>query len=189
MKQYQYFKEQWISKIVSASAQCKMLKAVLVLFLLLFQVSAKAQFIKINLDIPAKAGLAEIAPLVFNTQFDSVTSKQMLIGTSVLCISGAENMQVQATLTYSDFLRSEIGDSIKMNASMAYRNDGVSELPGTNKGCFFNFPLSSCGLLIQSIKNYPVELNAYIFIRATSPLLLKSKQIYVGNIDLMLEYN
>jgi len=188
MKQYQYIRHNRISRIISATAQCRILKVAFVLIVVLFQISATAQFIRINLDIPTKTGQTELVPFNFSLQSD-INGTQMLGGTSVLCISGAENLQVQATLSHSDFLRSEMGDALKLNASLAFRNDGISKPPGINTGQTATFPLSNSRLIIQSIKNYPDVLNAFIFIHATAELPPSTKYTYEGDINLKIEYN
>jgi hypothetical protein len=189
MKQYKYIEYNRSFRFVSDAAQRWLLIAFIVLLTTLSSIPANAQFIKINLEIPTKMGQTEIEPINFSIQSDINTGLETLEGSSVLCISGVENLQIQAALNFSSFLSNEMGDELKFYATLAFRNDGISKAPGIDTGCLASFPLSNSGRIIENIKGNPVVLNAYIFIHATAELPKLTKYTYVGDINLKIEYN
>jgi len=151
--------------------------------------SGHAQFITLKLDIPAKTGQTEIVPFEMHSTTNTNTGQQTLNGTTVICISGAENFIVQAFLSHSDSLRNELGLAIPFSAYMAYRNDGNSKPPGTDANHQASFPLSNSGRIIENMKNSPQVLEAFIFIHVRAVIPKITTSTYVGFINFNIEYN
>jgi hypothetical protein len=156
---------------------------------MLCYISAGAQFVRINLDVPTKYELSEITPLTLTLQTNTESGIPVLKGTAVLSLSAPENVHILATLVVPDSLRDEQGNIIRFKASLAFRNDGKNEPPGTNAGKRAFFQLSDCSRIFKYIKNAPQELNAYLFIHAIMELSQCIKTTYIGILDLNIEYN
>ena len=183
MKQYQLF--------ILCSKKIEHLPSgiLILLLIVLLPFSGHAQFITLKLDIPAKTGQTEIVPFEMHSTTNTNTGQQTLNGTTVICISGAENFIVQAFLSHSDSLRNELGLAIPFSAYMAYRNDGNSKPPGTDANHQASFPLSNSGRIIENMKNSPQVLEAFIFIHARAALPKNTTSTYVGFINFKTEYN
>jgi hypothetical protein len=171
---------------VSFTVLLKFAIAVTCLFVLLFPSRAMAQFININLEIHPKAGLSDD----FSTDFVMTRDKNnSLSGTGYLTIGGSENMYVIATLSSSDSLRNQNGDAVFFNSNFSYRNDGINELPGIDEGKHTFFPLSNSGRTIEYMKDNPVMLYAYFFIRVNCGLPQQINTVYRGDLYFSVEYN
>jgi len=183
MKQYQLF--------ILCSKKIEHLPSgiLILLLIVLLPFSGHAQFITLKLDIPAKTGQTEIVPFEMHSTTNTNTGQQTLNGTTVICISGAENFFVQAFLSHSDSLRNELGQAIPFTVSLAYRNDGNSKPPGTDANHQASFPLSNSRRIIENMKNSSQVLDAFIFIHAGAALPKVPTSTYVGFINFKIEYN
>lgn len=159
------------------------------LFIGVFPFITNAQFIKIDIEIPAKTGVSDMETTDFNWPIDNNQSQQELEGSYSLTISSAENLQVLAILTHSDYLINESGSSVKLNAVLAYRNDGKNRPPKANATDHAQFPMSNSGLLIDNMKNSPEVLYAYLMVYTTIERPKRSGTTYSGDIKLTIEYN
>jgi len=189
MKNYHHRIHHRIFSPCSKSLEYGLLKSFIMLLMVILSFSGHAQFITLKLDIPPKTGQTQIVPFEMNTTTDINTGQQTLYGTTVFCISGAENLFVLATLTHSDSIRNKMGNAVPFSAYMAYRNDGISKPTGIDANYQAFFPLSNSGRIIENIKNSPQVLNAFIFIYATAELPKITRSTYVGFIDFNIEYN
>ena len=187
MKQYQYKRHKRI--FGSATAQRRLLGAVLVLLTALFPLRASAQYFKLSLEIPPKTGQTEVNSFAFSQKSNINPAIESFGGNGLLCISGVENLQVLATLIHSDSLRNETGHAIPFIAKLAFRNDGQSQLPGTDAGPVASFPLNDSWRIIEYIEGHPKVLNAYIFIHVTASIPKLTKSAYSGALNLIIEYN
>ena len=163
--------------------------AVCALFMVLFMFNANAQFIKIDIDIPAKTGVSDMETSDLNWQPNMNQSQQDVEGTYSLTISSAENLQVMAILKHSEFLLNGAGSAIKLTAVLAYRNDGKNKPPKANASDSAVFPMSNSGLLINNMKDSPQVLNAYLMVYTTIEKPNISGTNYTGDIRLTIEYN
>lgn len=161
----------------------------LLLLLLLFPFTANAQFIKIDIDIPAKTGVSDMETSGQTWQTDINQSQQELDGSYALTLSSAENLQVVAILKYSDYLINASGLGVKLTAVLAYRNDGKNRPTKANASDRAQFPMSNSGLLIDNMKDSPEVLNAYLMVYTTIERPKVSGTTYTGDILLTIEYN
>jgi len=159
------------------------------LFLGVFPLIATAQFIKIDIDIPAKTGVSDMETSEFNRPIDMNQNQLILEGAYSLTISSAENLQVLATLIHSEYLINEAGDAVKLSALLAYRNDGKNRPPRANASDRVAFPMSNSGLLIDQMKDSPDFLYAYLVVYTTIDRPKNSGTTYVGDLKLTIEYN
>ena len=189
LKKHHNIKQYMIFSLCSKKVERNLSWAIIVLLIVLLPFSGHAQFITLKLDIPAKTGQTEIVPFEMHSTTNTNTGQQMLNGTTVICISGAENFIVQAFLSHSDSLRNEFGQAIPFYVSLAYRNDGISKPPGTEANHQASFPLSNSGRIIENMKNSPQVLEAFIFIHASAALPNVTTPTYVGFINFKIEYN
>jgi len=189
MKEYHYIKHNSIFSKRSKTAEHSLIRIFIMLLMVLLSFSCYAQFISLKLDIPPKTGQSQIVPFEMYITTDIATGQQTLCGTTVFCISGAENFFVLATLSHSDSLRNKMGHAIPFSAFLAYRNDGISKPPGIEANHEASFPLSNSGRIIENITNLPQVLNAFIFIQATAELPKITESTYVGFINFNIEYN
>lgn len=160
-----------------------------IVFIALYPFFTFAQFIKIDIEIPAKTGVSDMETTDFNWPVDDNQSQQELERSYSLTISSAENLQVLAILTHSDYLINESGSSVKLNAVLAYRNDGKNRPPKANATDRAQFPMSNSGLLIDNMKNSPEVLYAYLMVYTTIERPKRSGTTYEGDIKLTIEYN
>lgn len=149
----------------SATVQHSMLWATMGLCMALFPFSVFAQYVAVRFNIPVKIGVSNIAPFQLSLKPADIHA---LAGTCVMCITGAENMQVLATLTSSDSIRNEQGHALPFTADLAFRNDGQSQPPGRDAGYRAFFPLSNSGRIADNKKDLSQVLNAYLFIRGNT---------------------
>jgi len=163
--------------------------ATCVLFLMLLPFTANAQFIKIDIDIPAKTGVSDMETSEQIWQPDLNQIQQELDGTFALTISSAENLQVIATLKHSEYLINASGFSVKLNAVLAFRNDGKNSPPKAKASDRVQFPMSNSGMLIDNMKDSPQVLNAYLMVYTTIERPKISGTTYTGDILLTIEYN
>lgn len=159
------------------------------LFLIFFPFTTMAQFIKIDIDIPAKTGVSDMEISGQNWQSDYNQNLQELEGSYSLTISSAENLQVLAILRHSDYLINASGIGIKLDAVLAYRNDGKNKPPKANASDRAQFPMSNSGMLIEYMKDSPQVLNAYIVVYTTIERPKISGTTYKGDLLLTIEYN
>ena len=159
------------------------------LFFVLLPFTANAQFIKIDIDIPAKTGVSDMESSEQNWQSNLSQNLQEMDGTYALTISSAENLQVIATLKHSEYLINAAGSGVKLTAVLAYRNDGKNKPPKANASDRAEFPMSNSGLLIDNMKDSPQVLNAYIVVYTTIERPKISGTTYTGDILLTIEYN
>jgi len=160
-----------------------------VLFFVLLPCTVNAQFIKIDIDIPAKTGVSDVEASEQNWQSDVSQTQAALDGTFALTISSAENLQVLATLKHSDYLINASGSGVKLTAVLAFRNDGKNKPPKANASDRAEFPMSNSGLLIDNMKDSPEVLNAYLMVYTTIERPKLSGTAYIGDIHLTIEYN
>jgi len=160
-----------------------------VLVMILFPFKVNAQFIKIDIDIPAKTGISDMESSEQNWQSNVNQSLQEMDGTYALTISSVENLQVIATLKHSEYLINAAGSGVKLTAVLAYRNDGKNKPPKANASDRAEFPMSNSGLLIDNMKDSPQVLNAYIVVYTTIERPKISGTTYTGDILLTIEYN
>jgi len=160
-----------------------------VLFMVLLPFTVNAQFIKIDIDIPAKTGVSDMETSEQSWQSNLNQNLQELEGSYALTISSAENLQVIATLKHSDYLINASGSGVKLTAVLAYSNDGKNKPPKENASDIASFPISNSGLLIDNMKDSPQVLNAYIIVYTTIEKPLISGTTYTGDIRLTIEYN
>ncbi len=160
-----------------------------VLFFVLLPCTVNAQFIKIDIEIPAKTGVSDMEASQQNWQADASQTQAALDGTFALTISSAENLQVLATLKHSDYLINASGSGVKLTAVLAYRNDGKNKPPKANASDQVEFPMSNSGLLIDYMKDSPEVLNAYLMVYTTIERPKVSGTTYIGYILLTIEYN
>ncbi len=161
----------------------------LVLFLVMFSLTANAQFIKIDIDIPAKTGVSDMETSEQSWQNAINQSQQELDGTYALTLSSAENLQVLAILKHSDYLINASDLGVKLTAVLAYRNDGKNKPPKANARDRAQFSMSNSGLLIDNMKDSPGVLNAYLVVYTTIERPKVSGTTYIGDIILTIEYN
>ena len=159
------------------------------LILLLLPFTANAQFIKIDIDIPAKTGVSDMEISGQSWQNEYNQNLQELDGSYSLTISSAENLQVLATLKHSEYLINASGAGVKLTAVLAYRNDGKNKPPKANTSDRVQFPMSNSGLLIDNMKDFPQVLSAYLVVYTTIERPKASGTTYTGDIFLTLEYN
>lgn len=160
-----------------------------ILFIGMFSSITNAQFIRIDIDIPAKTGVSDMEASSQNWTLDLNQSQQVLEGTYALTISSAENLQVLATLKHSEYLINEAGDAVKFSAVLAYRNDGKNKPTRANASNDAAFPMSNSGLLINYMKDLPEVLYAYLMVYTTIDRPKNSGTTYMGDLKLIIEYN
>jgi hypothetical protein len=163
--------------------------SIVICALILIPFIANAQFIKIDIDIPAKTGVSDMEISEQNWQTDYNQNLQELDGSYSLTISSAENLQVLAILKHSDYLINASGIGVKLTAVLAYRNDGKNKPSKVNTSDSVQFPMSNSGLLIDNMKGSPQVLNAYIMVYTTIEKPKTSGTTYTGDILLTIEYN
>ena len=151
--------------------------------------SVVAQFFRINIVIPPTTEQVLVKPFDMVQRSGIESGMEVLDGNAVLQLSGAENIQVQARLVHSGSLRNAAGHMLPLVSTLAYRNDGQSEPPGTIVGRTATFPLSDSGRVIRYMKGYPAVLNAYLFVSVQAAIPLISTSPYKGNVQLIIEYN
>lgn len=159
------------------------------LLMVLMPFAANAQFIKIDIDIPAKTGVSDMETSVQSWQSDLNKSQTSLDGTYALTLSSAENSQILATLKHSDYLINAAGTGVKLSAVLAYRNDGKNKPPKENASDRVQFSMSDSGLLIDAMKDSPDVLYAYLMIYTSIELPKISGTTYIGEMQLTIEYN
>jgi len=159
------------------------------LILVLFSMTANAQFLKIDIEIPAKTGVSDMETSESNWQSNLNQSQQLLDGAYSLTISSAENLQVLAILKHSDNLINASGSGVKLTAVLAFRNDGKNKPQKSNASDRAQFPMSNSGLLIDNMKDSPQVLNAYLMVYTTIERPKISGTTYTGDIQLTIEYN
>ena len=165
---------------------------VLAFYLLVMIVSPNnlsAQFININIDIPAKSGVSDLESSDMDWKSVVNSNRRELESTFTLTISSAENVQVMAILKHSDYLISPSGSAIKLNAALAYRNDGQDKPKKVISSDVVVFPMSDSGLLIDYMKDSPQLLQAYLMVFTTLERPVSNNEIYTGDIVLTIEYN
>lgn len=160
-----------------------------VLFLTLLPVTTNAQFIKIDIEVPAKTGVSDLETSEQKWQLDLNKNKQELDGTYALTISSAENLRILATLKHSDYLINASGIGVKLNAVLAYKNDGKNKPTKANSSDKAEFSISDSGLLIENMKESPQVLNAFLMVYTSIERPKISGTIYTGDILLTIEYN
>lgn len=160
-----------------------------ILFVGVLPFIANAQFIKIDIDIPAKTGVSDMEASDFSRPLDNKQNQQELEATYSLTISSVENMQVLAKLKHSDYLINESGAKVKLDAVLAFRNDGKNKPPKANASDIVQFPMSNSCLLIDNMKNPPDVLYAYLMIYTTIERPKRSGSTYLGDLKLTIEYN
>lgn len=168
---------------------CCMKGAAIVLFLMFFPLMANAQFININIDIPTKTGVSEMetSEPIWKPNNDPVVRE--LESSYNLTLSSSENLLVMASLRHSDYLQNESGSLVKLEATLAYRNDGVNKLQRAGTNDLVIFPMSNSGLLIENMKGNHQNLNAFLMIFTTTEMPKEVKGLYTGEISLKIEYN
>jgi hypothetical protein len=159
------------------------------LFLVLFSFTANAQFIKIDIDVPAKTGVSDLETSDQSRNQDLNKNAQELDGTYGLTLSSAENLRILATLKHSDYLINASGIGVRLTATLAYKNDGKSRPVKANASDKVEFPISDSGLLIDNMKDNPQELTAYLMVFTSIEKPKISGSIYFGEILLTIEYN
>lgn len=159
------------------------------LILALLPLNSYAQFIKIDIDIPAKTGVSDMEASEQNWQSNFNQNQQELEGTYALTISSAENLMVVATLKHSEFLINSSGSAVKLTAVLAYRNDGKNKPPKANASDSAEFPMSNSGLLIDDMKDSPQVLSAYLVVYTTIERPKSNGTTYFGDMLLTIEYN
>jgi len=165
---------------------------ILAFFMLVMVVSPSnlaAQFININIDIPAKTGVSDLESSEMDWQSVLNNNRKEMEGSYALTISSAENVQVMAILKHSDYLISPSGSAIKLNAALAYRNDGQDKPKKVISSDVVVFPMSDSGLLIDYMKDSPQLLQAYLMVFTTLERPVSNNEIYTGDIVLTIEYN
>jgi len=151
-----------------------------------------AQFININLEIPAITSFTKSAPLSLRLQPDPFTGQQTLTGTVPINLSASENLHLQVMVQATDSLKNEQGHSLPLRVNFAYRNDGNHELPASGwnvSGKFVGFPMSNTGLLIGNMRGPPALLQAWLFISVSAGLPQYINTTYVGSIYVNIEFN
>ena len=148
-----------------------------------------AQFININIDIPAKSGVSELESSDMDWQSVMNNNQQQLEGTYTLTISSAENVQIMAILKHSDYLISASGAAIKLGTVLAYRNDGEKKSKIADSSDVAVFPMSNSGLLIDYMKDTPQLLKANLMVYTTIERPKLKNSIFTGDIVLTIEYN
>jgi hypothetical protein len=159
------------------------------LFLLSFSFAANAQFIKIDIEVPAKTGVSDLETSEQNRLQDLNKNKQELDGTYGLTISSVENLRILAILKHSDYLINASGTGVKLTATLAYKNDGKNKPVRANASDKAEFPISDSGLLIENMKDSPQVLNAYLMVYTSIERPVVSGSVYIGDILLTIEYN
>lgn len=169
--------------------QSRKLRLAIAMLLFLFSFSTYAQFVNINIEIPSKIGQTLMMPLELYLKTDVNTGRQIFSGKGILSITGDENFQVLVSLTHSDSLIDNDGVKVPFKVDLAYRNDGIDQLPGLEVNKSASFPLSNAGKIIENMRNSTNVLNAYLFINANTGQLINKKTTYVGDINLKIECN
>lgn len=148
-----------------------------------------AQFIRIDIDIPAKTGVSDMETTDLNWSSTDSHSQQLLEGSYALTLSSSENLQVIAILNHSEYLINDAGSAIPLSAVLAFRNDGQNKPPREKASDQVEFPMSNSGLLIENMKDEPQVLNAHIMVFTSIDKPAISSSIYQGDIRLTIEYN
>lgn len=162
--------------------------AIMGLLISFYPFKAIAQFIKIDIDVPAKTGLSNMDPIVLNQQPNFNSGMQEFGGTFAITISSSENLYIIASLVHSDSLYNDLGATIKFNTTLSFRNDGSNKSPKNDSGQLAVFPMSDSGKLLENMNGSLQLLNAYIFINANTEQAKFSNTTYYGDIKLTIEY-
>jgi len=159
------------------------------LFLLTISFATQAQFIKIDIEVPAKTGVSDLETSEQSWQQDPNKNQQELDNTYALTISSAENLRIFAILKHADYLINASGNGVRLTAELAYRNDGKNKPVRVNSSDKAEFPISDSGLLIENMKDDPQVLNAYLMVYTTIERPKLRGSTYIGDILLTIEYN
>jgi hypothetical protein len=168
----------------------------LLLPLLLLPLFTHAQFIRLNFDIPPKAGLSEYIPFEAELSTDDKTGLQLLEGSTMFTISAAENLHVLVRARVSETFMNEDRESQPLAVVLDYRNDGQRPVQrnldnyqtGNTREKIY-FPLSNSGLLINNIRGHPPLLQAWVIVCLSFGLPANTDITFRSNIHLEIEYN
>jgi hypothetical protein len=165
-------------------------RIIALLTLLWMPFTAHAQFIQLQLDIPAVAHVGEVQPLALELLPDPETGLQSLRGTAGFVIAAAENMQLLLKVQAPDSLTNELNHSLPLQTKLAWRNDGMVGEPASQvNGSQAEFPVYNGGLLIDALNHKPALLYAYVYLLISCGLPQYPDTIYEANIGLTIEYN
>ena len=154
-----------------------------VLLMLLFTLQGSAQFVKINLNIPAKTSMEGLETLYLTPDIN----EQYLSGTAAFSISAAENIQVQVNAKQVETKENQLPLSTKL----AWRNNGSRNIPNNRQFIknTITFPMLGTEQIIDKKENYEALFNAWIFINVQGKIQATNKQNKKEFIELKIEYN
>lgn len=164
-------------------------KLICMVSFVLLPLGLHAQFIRIDIEVPAKTGVSDMESSEQSWESEGNNTLQEMDGTYSLTISSAENLQVLASIKHSEYLINASGVGVKLTAVLAYRNDGKNKPPKENANDRAQFPMSDSGLLIDYMKDSPQVLNAYLMVYTTIERPKISGTVYMGDLLLTIEYN
>jgi hypothetical protein len=173
---------------------------ILLLALGLYSGMVQGQLLRINIEVKDNVRMEQIMPFTFDitasnktaSPFDIKTERgaQNLSAWGVYSLVGRENILVMVRLEAPDMLRDEQNNTMPLELTMAWQNDGTQDettaKPAKNNNAVF--PLNNSGLLIENMKKAPALLHAYIFLRGTVKISKTTTSTYEGKLHLIVEY-
>jgi len=155
--------------------------------LLILSLQSQAQFVKVNIDIPASTGVDGLESFTVKPLTNPKTGKQQLLGFAEFSISAAENMQVHVQVQ----AESTILNQVQLKTSMAWSNNGTKTLPDDNllHNNQASFPLSNSSLAGEKRNRDQSLFLAWIFVTVQAHIPDEGSIINDNIINLKIEYN
>lgn len=167
-----------------------------IVFLVFASVTIQAQFVQVNLNIPARTDIEtlESTSMVYDT--DPETGKMFLHGYFAFNISSVENIHVLVRLLSPMTLKNELMHPLTVSTALSYRNDGKTapEYPEKhhytgNQSTEIIFPLSNDRKLATFMAVPPPEYHAYVYIYMRTGFPAYPFSVYAGDFDIQIEFN
>jgi hypothetical protein len=146
------------------------------------------------MDVKKNIGTEQLIPFTIDTltgpfHIERTAGTEILSAFGMYSIAARENITVMVRLESSEVLIDGQNKAIPFDLKMFWQNNGTSNEANAkpakdNKSVF---PLNNSGLLVENMKDPPVVLHAYIFIRGTATVP-KTTSLYESTVNLIVEY-